>query len=129
MHVAGLHAHLLSLLLPPRRTYAGAIRQLMKQAPKAVEAGLGTGSDLSRSPPCLSALDWGRMVLEARLDERTRLEINPHFMTQSDACGLHTIGFHMLIPLDDNAYAVPLAVPHLTPSPHAPHERPWPPVS
>ena len=82
--------------------HAGAIRQLMKQAPREVTKGLGRGSDLNRSVPCLSAVDWGRMVLEARLAESTRWEVNAHFMTQADACGFHDIGYHMLIPLEDN---------------------------
>ena len=86
--------------------HGGAIRQLMRQAPKAAAAGLGAGSDLNRSVPCLSAFDWGRMVLEARLGETTRWEVNAHFMPQSDACGLHTLGYHYLIPLADNAYGM-----------------------
>ena len=86
--------------------HAGAIRQLMRQAPKAAAAGLGAGSELNRSVPCLSAVDWGRMVLEARLNEATRWEVNAHFMPQADACGLHTIGYHMLIPLEDNTYGM-----------------------
>jgi hypothetical protein len=86
--------------------HAGAIRQLMKQAPKAVASGLAVDSHLNLSVPCLSAVDWGRMVLEARLADATRWDVNAHFMTQADSCGLHTIGYHMLIPLEDNAYGM-----------------------
>ena len=70
--------------------HAGAIRQLMRQAPRVAAAGFGAGSDLNRSVPCLSATDWGRMVLEARLGA-WRWDVNAHFMPQADACGLHTI--------------------------------------
>ena len=86
--------------------HAGVIRQLMKQAPNAAAAGLGEGSDLNRSVPCLSAVDFARMVLEARLSTSTRWQVNAHFMPQSDACGLHTIGYHMLVPLEDNTYGM-----------------------
>ena len=46
------------------------------------------------------------MVLEARLHPITRWEVNAHFMPQCDACALHTIGYHNLIPLEDNSYGM-----------------------
>ena len=86
--------------------HAGVIHQLLKQAPRALAAGLGAGSYPNRSVPCLSASDFARMVLEARLNPNTRWQVNSHFMPQSDSCGLHTIGYHMLVPLEDNAYGM-----------------------
>ena len=86
--------------------HRGAIRQLLAQAPKAASVGLGPGSNLTQTTPCLSATDWGQLVLEARLDPKTRYQLNPHFMPQADACGLHTIGYHMLIPLEDHSYGM-----------------------
>lgn len=46
--------------------HAGAIRQLMRQAPRAVSEGLGPGSDLNRSVPCLSAVDCTRALTRER---------------------------------------------------------------
>ena len=111
--------------------HAGAIRQLMRQAPAAA-ARLGPGSNVSAAVPCLSAGDWARLLLEAA-GGPNRWSINPQcaaadthaprrltrpsaaplttrrpcrvrsFMAQSDSCGYATIGYHRLIPLDQAA--------------------------
>jgi hypothetical protein len=56
--------------------HAGAIRQLMRQAPKTVAQGFSDGSYLNLSTPCLSAVDFARMALEARNNEQTRWEVH-----------------------------------------------------
>ena len=55
--------------------HAGAIRQLMRQAPAAA-ARLGPGSNVSAAVPCLSAGDWARLLLEAA-GGPNRWSINP----------------------------------------------------
>ena len=56
--------------------HAGAVRQLLRQAPRAVAAGLTRGTNLTGRVPCVSALDWGRLMLEARESDATRYDIN-----------------------------------------------------
>ena len=61
---------------------------------------------------CLSASRWLHLLLEARQGAH-RMDVNPHFMPQVDACGFHHIGYHHLVPLDDNAYGMRQLASHL----------------
>ena len=97
-----------------RSDHVGAIRQLSRQAPVTAAAAnllkpvlkvAESGLDASSSALCLSATQWLQMLLEARAGGH-RMDVNPHFMPQVDACGLHQIGYHHLIPLEDHAYGL-----------------------
>ena len=58
--------------------------------------------------PHLTQCQYSRLYLNAHTPSRPLCapQVNAHFMTQSDACGLHTLGYHFLIPLADNAYGM-----------------------
>ena len=90
--------------------HRGVLRQLARQAPLAA-AKLPRSLDLEREgatgrAPCVGAETWAGLLLEAWSSPRSRLELNPHFLPQADACAYHDIGYHMLIPLDDSAYGM-----------------------
>lgn len=82
--------------------HRGAIRQLLRQAPVAAA---NVSVDLEAAIPCIGAAEWAGLLLEARAGPQ-RWAINAHFMAQADACGLHTLGYHMLIPLEDSRFGM-----------------------
>ena len=83
--------------------HAGAIRQLMRQAPAAA-ARLGPGSNVSAAVPCLSAGDWARLLLEAA-GGPNRWSINPQ------CAAAHTNAHHRLT----RPFAAPLTTRHPLP--------------
>lgn len=102
--------------------HEGAIRQLMRQAPKVaaklqqsgvVASSAGPSADgKGGGTPCLGAADWLRLLLEARGGER-KAEVNPHFKTQTESCGFHHVGYHHLVPIEDNSYGMRQLAAHL----------------
>jgi len=75
---------------------------------KSIIVDLGNES----TPACISAEHWLRLLSEAQIGSR-RQEINPHFMTQADACWLHHIGYHHIVPLEDSAHGIQHLAAHL----------------
>jgi len=56
--------------------------------------------------------DWGRLVAEViASDQRHSLDV--HFMPQADACGLWEIGYHTIVPLEDNVEGMRALAQHL----------------
>ena len=90
------------------------MRQLLKQGPTAARQ-LEPGSEPRGKVPCLTALDWARLLAEAAsASAAERRLINGHFLPQTDACALDELGYHALLPIDSHEAGTP---PPLCPVP------------
>lgn len=85
------------------RTKAAFISQLAAAAPKAsaTAACLRYNDTQPRrhgdglNTPCLRAYDWARMLMEAPVHKT-----DPHFLPQTKTCGLGSVSYDRLIPLE-----------------------------
>lgn len=96
-----------------KEDHAGVVAQLLKHAPQAATR-LGPRSDPNGAVPCLSSLDWARLLAEAaETSVAERRLINAHFLPQSDACAFDEVGYDVLVPISDNEAGLAALAQHL----------------
>jgi len=110
--------------------HARMVRNLMRQAPKAAaqldprslppprqsraELRVSVPPLKTNFTPCLTMLDWSAMVAEVVSQPEMRPQLDVHFLPQADSCGLRDVGYHHIVPLEDNAEGMAALAAHLS---------------